>query len=151
MAQGGTVEVAVTASSSRTELVPVAAIPGHETARCVSGRRRPVAGRAARATGRKKRITGDAEAEPGRHYRPYYEPEAGTVQVGRMRVQIGDLLRELASVSGPDHPPVEAEEYVTVKTRLTPAEAKRLLEASTKAELPEWEMIRKALRAFGLI
>ena len=86
-------------------------------------------------------------------YRPRYDREAGTIAVGRMTVQVGDLLQALAAGAGPDRPPAldVPEEYVTVRVRLSQAEAERFAALCRQAELPDWEMCRKALRAFGLI
>ena len=86
-------------------------------------------------------------------YRPRYDREAGTIAVGRMTVQVGDLLQALAAGAGPDRPPAldVPEEYVTVRVRLRPAEADRFAALCRQAELPDWELCRKALRAFGLI
>ena len=92
-------------------------------------------------------------AKTPRDYQPRYDRAAGTVKIGKMTVPLADLLQELASASGPDqlaggsHP----EEYVTVKVRLTKPEMERFLELCRTTELPEWEMARKAMRAFGLL
>lgn len=87
-----------------------------------------------------------------RRYRPRYDPAAGTVTVGRMTVQVADLLHELSAAAGPELPLiVHAEEYVTIKARLALDENQRLQDAAKRAGLPDWELVRKALRAFGLI
>jgi len=89
--------------------------------------------------------------EAAYRYRPRYDREAGTVTVGRMTVRVDDLLDALAR--RPDPPPAldEPDDYVTVKVRLSREEADRYFELCRRAELPDWEMARKALRAFGLI
>ena len=56
----------------------------------------------------------------------------------------------------PDRPAVIDEDdpkssYEVVRVRLTSEENERFLALCRRAELPEWEMARKALRAFGLI
>lgn len=91
--------------------------------------------------------------ESGYRYRPRYDPQAGTVTVGKMTVQMADLLHELSAAAGPDRPPAAdvQDDYLTVKVRLNKEEHARFLAVCRKAELPEWEMARKALRAFGLI
>lgn len=93
-----------------------------------------------------------AEARDDRIYRPRHNPEDGTVTVGRMTVRVADLLAELAASAGPELPMlVHKEEYVTLRVRLAPEEQKKLAEAARQADLPDWELVRKALRAFGLI
>ncbi len=91
--------------------------------------------------------------DEGNRWRPRYDREAGTVAVGRMTIQVSDLLHELAAAAGPDNALLDAEpdQYVTVKVRLTREESKRLVEMAKRTELPDWELIRKAMRAFGLI
>jgi hypothetical protein len=93
------------------------------------------------------------ETSEDRRYRPRYNPEAGTVTVGRMTVQLADLLSALASAGGPDRPPASdrPDDYLTVKVRLTRKEHEQFQELCRRHELPDWEMVRKSLRAFGLI
>lgn len=87
-----------------------------------------------------------------RRYTPRYDPESGTVSVGRMTLRMDDILTALASAAGPDRPPADIpDEYLTVKTRMTRAEHERFQALCRRHGLPDWEMIRKALRAFGLI
>ncbi len=87
-----------------------------------------------------------------RHYRPVYDRDQGTVRIGRMTLRMADLLAEVVADAGPDLPVIlKPDEYVTVRLRLTPEEQRRLQEAAKRAELPDWELTRKALRAFGLI
>lgn len=99
---------------------------------------------------RQRRRHDDAAAY---RYRPRFDRQAGTLTVGRMSVRLEDVLAELSAAAGPDNALLDAtpSEYVTVKVRLTQAEAKRLVGAAQRAELPDWELIRKAMRAFGLI
>jgi hypothetical protein len=93
-----------------------------------------------------------APAPAARHYRPRYDSGEGAVRVGRMKVPVAELVHELASASGPDHPPADIpEEYDVVRGRLTHEEYARFQIACRRSALPEWEMVRKALRAFGLI
>lgn len=63
------------------------------------------------------------------------------------------LQRFRDEVAGPDNSLLEAdpEQYVQVKVRLTRDESRRLVEAAKRSGLPDWELIRKAMRAFGLI
>lgn len=90
--------------------------------------------------------------EDGFRYRPRYDRATGTIRIGRMTVRLDDLLAELTAAAGPELPALlHAEEYVTVRVRLSPEEHDRLQAAARKAELPDWELARKALRAFGLI
>lgn len=151
LAAGEAVEVAVPGEPRRVERVPVARIPAARLRTVfVDGEILPPAEQRLRLAVRRPKA-GGAEA-PERRYRPRYDPEAGTVTVGKMTVRLADLLAELSAAAGPDHPPPDVpEEYDAVRTRLSKEESKRLLAASRKAGLPEWEMIRKALRAFGLI
>lgn len=88
-----------------------------------------------------------------RRWTPHYDPDTGTVTVGRMAVRLSDLLSAIASAAGPDRPPPSdrPDEYLTVKTRLSRAEHERFQALCRRHELPDWEMIRKALRAFGLV
>lgn len=98
---------------------------------------------------RKRKNRDDTE----RHYQPHYDRKAGTLTIGRMTVTLDSLLRELSAAAGPDNSLLDAKahEYVTTKVRLTEAESKRLIEAARRSGLPDWELIRKAMRAFGLI
>lgn len=98
---------------------------------------------------RKRKNRDDSE----RHYTPHYDRKAGTITIGRMIVTLDSLLRELSAAAGPDNSLIDAKahEYVTTKVRLTDAESKRLVAAATRSGLPDWELIRKAMRAFGLI
>ncbi len=87
-----------------------------------------------------------------RKFRPRYDPATGVVTIGRMKIRLSDLLAELSSATGPDHPPADIpEEYDVIRVRLTHEEAKRYRQLCRKVGLPEWEMGRKAMRAFGLI
>lgn len=93
------------------------------------------------------------EPDQERRYQPRYDPTDGTIAVGKMRVKLADLLGALAAAAGPDRP-IAADlptEYVTIRVRLSHDERLRLSAAATKAELPDWELVRKAIRAFGLI
>lgn len=89
-----------------------------------------------------------------RRYRPRYDAATGTIRVGRMTVKLADLLGELAASASPDHPPPAVDmpaEHLHVKVRLSREEYERFQALCRKVELPDWEMARKALRAFGLI
>lgn len=88
-----------------------------------------------------------------RNWQPIYDPASGTVRIGRMSVRLVDLLSALAAAGGPDRPPASdcPDDYLTVKTRLTREEHERFQALCRRFELPDWEMTRKALRAFGLI
>lgn len=88
-----------------------------------------------------------------RHWRPIYDSDSGTITVGRMTVRLTDLLSVLAAAAGPDRPPAmdRPDDYLTVKTRLSREEHNRFQALCRRHELPDWEMMRKALRAFGLI
>lgn len=90
--------------------------------------------------------------EGERRYRPRYDRATGLVHVGRMAVRLADLLAELSAAAGPELPAlIHAEEYVSVKVRLAREEWQRLQDAAAKAEVPDAELARKALRAFGLV
>lgn len=112
--------------------------------------RSPQAQRLALRPRRQPRHQGEGE----RHYRPRFDREAGVVRLGRTSVRVADLLAELAASAGPELPALaqaHKEEYVVLRVRLLPGEQQRLAEAARAAELPDWELARKALRAFGLI
>jgi hypothetical protein len=91
--------------------------------------------------------------EAARVFRPRYDPSTGIIIVGKMSVRLSDLLSELAASAGTDKPLLDENPaaYHTVKVRLTTEELERLGNAARKSGLPEWELGRKALRAFGLI
>ena len=88
-----------------------------------------------------------------RSFRPAYDPESGIITVGNMRVKLQDMLSAFAAASGPDKPfAVDLpEEYITVRGRLAKDEHQRFLAQVKRTGLPDWELIRKAMRAFGLI
>jgi hypothetical protein len=91
------------------------------------------------------------EDDQDRRYRPRYDHATGTVRVGRMTVQLADLLKELAAAAGPELPAlIHQEEYQVVRVKLSRAENDRLQEAARRSGLPDWELVRKALRACGL-
>lgn len=94
-----------------------------------------------------------SSAEATRRYQPRYDAATGQIQVGRMQIALADLLGELARAVGPDRPPAfdRPDDYLTVKTRLSHEEHERFQALCRRHELPDWEMIRKALRAFGLL
>lgn len=92
--------------------------------------------------------------EESRRFRPRYDRETGMVHVGpRMAIKLADLLHVLSAAAGPDHPPASdrKEDAVVIRVRVTDDEFQRMQSAAKKAGLPDWEMGRKALRAFGLI
>lgn len=153
LAAGDKIEVVLPDTPGTVESVPIRRIPAWQLgAVFADGEILPPAQQRLRLTHRRRRHTREGEEERERRYRPRYDREAGTVQVGRMSVRLADLLSELSAAAGPDHPPADiAGEFIAVKTRLSHDESRRLIEAARKAGLPEWEMIRKAMRAFGLI
>lgn len=150
LAAGEPVHVIDPTAPDAVQQMPLAVLPA-AAVRLVFGDgeiRSPDAQRLALRPRAKKR-----REEPGYRYRPRYDREAGVMTVGRMTVRLEDLLAELAAAAGPDRPPASdrPEEYVTVKVRLSHEESRRFLKACQRAELPDWEMARKAMRAFGLI
>jgi hypothetical protein len=98
--------------------------------------------------GRKKKVD-----DGSRVYRPKYDPDEGTVKVGAMTVKASEVIGAMSSARGPDKviPSDVPESYVVVRVRLLREEYDALQNAAKKAELPDWELIRKAARAFGLI
>jgi hypothetical protein len=81
--------------------------------------------------------------------RPRFDREKGTVKIGHVAFELSELLNELA---GPERSPIDLpEEYGTLRVRVTKDELKRLAALAEKAGLPEWELVRKAMRAFGLL
>lgn len=90
---------------------------------------------------------------PQRHWHPSYDALSGTIAIGNMRVRLSELLAAIAEKNGPDRPPAfdRPEDYLTVKTRLSREEHDQFQALCRRHELPDWEMIRKALRAFGLL
>lgn len=133
----------------RVESLPLAQLPAAAIRLAIVGGeiRSPEVQRLSFRTRRPRR------QEPERIYRPRYDRQTGMVTIGRMQLRLADLLAELSAAAGPDNSLIDAEpdKYVQTKVRLTPPESKRLLNAARLAELPDWELIRKALRAFGLI
>lgn len=148
LAAGRAVEVIDPADPSAVNAVPLVALPAAVIRLVVSDGqvRTPAQQRLAFRPRPKKE-------KSSRHFRPRYDRETGAVQVGRMSVSLADLMVELSSAAGPDHviPADMPAEYKTVRLRLTDAEYARLQAAAGKTELPDWELARKALRAFGLI
>ena len=131
--------------------MPLAALPA-ASLRMVIGDgevRLPSAQRLAlRARSAKRR---SEEGEP-RRYRPRYDQEAGVVRIGKMEVALSDLLTELSSAGGPDRAALDLpEEYGVVRVRATHDELKKLADLSARTGLPDWELVRKAMRAFGII
>jgi hypothetical protein len=146
LASGGEVEVI---EGDGTVSVPLSRLPG-SAIRLVfdQGRIRTPAQQRLALRPREKK-----PREKKNKWRPAYNPDTGLVQVGRMQVQLADLVSAISAAQGPDHPPAAdlPEEYLTVKVRLHRDEYERLQSECRRVELPDWEMLRKALRAFGLI
>lgn len=151
LAAGEAVPVIDPANPEQVSEMPLAMLPA-ASIRIVLGEgevRPPAAQRLALRRPRLK----PADDGAGYTYRPRYDPASGTVQVGRMTIQLADLLRELSAAAGPDRPPAGdvPEDYATIKVRVSKDEWRQFQAVCAKAELPDWEMARKALRAFGLI
>lgn len=93
------------------------------------------------------------ETSEDRYYRPHYDHQEGVISVGRMKVKLVDLLAILANTPHPDRPPPSdlPAEYVTIKVRLTRDEEARFQRLCRDQESPAWEVIRNAMRSFGLI
>lgn len=151
LAAGKAIPVIDPASPDTVEEIPLAALPAAAIGMVIAdGEIRPPA--AQRLALRARRQPRRRDADPDRRYRPRYDPETGAVTVGRMTVQMADLLAALSAAAGPDRPPPDLpEEYDVVRVRLTHEEYARFQAACRRVKLPEWEMARKALRAFGLI
>ena len=150
LAEGGTVEVIDPTNPTRVQALPLAELPA-AVVHLVIAEGRVRTPDQQRLSFRPRRRRPEPE-ETDRRYRPRYDRETGLVAVGKMRFELRDLLAEIAAVSGPDYPlPDQPDQYLTIKGRLSPQENERFLAACRKAGLPDWEMIRKALRAFGLI
>lgn len=75
------------------------------------------------------------------------------IRVGRMDVPLTSMLDALAAESGPDRPIVstDPDSYEQVHVKLRPDELAALRKHAEAANLPAWELIRKALRAYGLL
>lgn len=150
LAAGGPVRVIDPTEPGREIEMPLATMPAVAIRLAIDGGeiRTPDAQRLALQPHRRRRKGED----PGYRYRPRYDAETGTVAVGRMTVRLDDLLRELAAAAGPDRPPADIpEEYDVLRVRLSHEEFQRLQAVCRHSGLPDWEMARKALRAFGLI
>jgi hypothetical protein len=133
LAAGEPIEVILPGDPKHTEQVSVQALPVNRLRLVFAdGEILPPAEQRLRLRER-RRAKGKTEAEY--RYQPRYDRAAGTITVGRMTVQLADLLSALAT--GLEPLPDEEREYVQAKVRLTKDESARLLAA--------------ALRAFGLI
>lgn len=152
LAAGGLIEVIAPDDPHETESVPIQSIPSPRLRLVFAeGKILSPAEQRVRQQQRRRPPRGEGE-DRSRRYRPHYDRAAGTVTVGKMTVNLADLLAALAEATGRDTVlPDIPEEWVSVKTRLSREESQRLVDAARRAELPEWELIRKALRAFGLI
>lgn len=85
-------------------------------------------------------------------FKPRYNKEEGTLKVGQTVFSHADLLNELSTSAGVDKLVVDnPEDWVNVNTKLTTAEQETFLAKCKKMGLPEWEVIRKCMRAFGVI
>lgn len=152
LAAGELIEVVAPEDLGRVERVPLSALPASRLpAVFADGELLSPAEQRVRLGRRHRRH--QPSDDTARHYRPRFDRDAGTVTVGRMAVRHADLLAELSGAAGPDRPPAAdlPDAYKTVRVRLTDEEFARLQAAAKHAGLPDWEMGRKALRAFGLI
>jgi hypothetical protein len=97
----------------------------------------------------RERRKATVKAPRERVLRPRYDRATGQVKVGHVAFELTELLTELA---GPERAPIDVdEEYGNLRVRITKDELKKLAALAEKAQLPEWELVRKAMRAFGLI
>lgn len=150
LAEGEPIEVIDPTNPAQTISLPVRSVPAAAIRLAIADGevRSPDAQRVAYRRRRKAK-----PVEEGYHYRPRYDAAAGTITVGRMVIQLSELLAELSAAAGPDNSLIDAkqEEFVHVKIRLTLRESKKLIAAARRANLPDWEILRKAARAFGVI
>lgn len=150
LASGEPVEVIDPTSPAESSRMPLGRLP----ARMLSllfhdGEERPAS---VQRMAFRERLPRAAPEEKERRYRPRYDAANGIVMVGKMTVALADLLTELSSAAGPDHTPEDRpDEYLTFRVRLRPEEMDRFQGRCRAVGLPDWEMARKALRAFGLI
>jgi len=151
LAAGGTLAVIDPTNTERVEEVSLANLPSRRLKIVFDDGevRTPALQRLAT----RSRMPRRAHAGADRVFYPRVDAAAGTLTIGRMTVRISDVMSALAASASPDRTPALdiPEEYLTVKVRLTKEEHARYLALCRRVELPEWEMARKALRAFGLI
>lgn len=151
LAAGGAVEVVRADDPARTEAVPLAALPAARLADVFAdGAVLSPAEQRVRLAPRSRRRPAPA---PDRRYRVRYDRDRGVLRVGNAEAALADVLDALAAGTGPDRPVPQdlPDEYRTATAKLHPDEKARLAAACKRANLPEWEVVRKALRAYGLI
>lgn len=100
------------------------------------------------ALGRRKR----ADESSARTYRVRADAEKGGLRIGKAFVSAAEITSALADLSGPvDVINMDDATTETATVRLTAVEKQRMKAAEKRRGLPEWHLIREALRAHGLI
>jgi hypothetical protein len=92
----------------------------------------------------------DAKPVTTRNYRVRADRERGGVWVGAAFVKSGEIVAALAELAGP-LPTLTIDDSDTATARLSSAEKDKLRQNEKRRGLPEWHLIREALRAYGLI
>jgi hypothetical protein len=90
-------------------------------------------------------------APPERHYRVRADPERGGLWIGNAFAAHAEIVAALADLAGPLSVLNLDQEHESATVRLSAAEKKKLKAAEKRRGLPEWHLIREALRACGLI
>lgn len=101
----------------------------------------------ARKIGRRRR----KPEESDRHYRIRPDQDRKGIWVGKAFVGQVEVVAALAELSGPLSVLNLDKENETATVRLSAAEKARLKAMEARRGLPEWHLIREALRAYGLI
>lgn len=84
---------------------------------------------------------------------PILDRETGMLRWGGRQMPQVEALNVMSAAAGPDKPPPAdlPNEYVTFHVRLNKAEHKRFIDQCKRDGLPDWDIARKALRAFGYL
>lgn len=151
LAAGEQVEVVMPDAPTQTERMPLASLPA-ASLRVVFADGEMLPPNAQRLRLRQRRRS---RPESSHTFRPRVDRAAGVVYVGRMAVPLAELLTALAADAGPDKPPTADDsdqyEYATATAKLWTEEKAALKAHAKNLDLPERELVRKALRAYGLL
>jgi len=152
LAAGDSIDVVMPDDERTVERMPIAQIPAARLRLILDEKVLSPTEQRVRL-GRLRRPKAPREEQSERRYNVRVDRDVGLVYVGRMAVPLADVLTALGADAGPErmiHHDLP-DEYKTAHVKLLPDEHAALTEQAARCNLPAWELIRKALRAFGLL
>jgi hypothetical protein len=146
--------VVMTDEGYDTKPVPAAALTAAQVRQVFGeGAERPASDQQGMIESRRAAAYVKAAGKPAVRGRVRADPKTGTLLVGRTRATKADVVAGLADLAGYSPAPSASEDegLATAIVKLTEAEHVRLKQAALDGRTSQIELIRKALRAYGLI